>query len=382
MASGNLLCVVNYPANIGYAWNFVEGIYATLSDRLAPIGVRTFVAYPEIGSAPVPLKGSKAEAVVLDGRMTTASSVGSVVAFVRKHGVDTLYLPDSPVWGPQYALLKAAGVRKIVVHIHTMGLVDPVAPTGVKRLVKSAIVKLPGMVADRIIGVSTYVSRKQVEVGLIEERRVRTVSNGIDPGDILSVGVPEPSIPVAVGRPYIAAACRAQPYKGIQHLLRAYDLAMSELAPGLRPALVYAGDGPHMPVLREIASGLAFKDDIIFTGYRHDARAITKGGLISVQPSVWPEAFGLAVLEAMAFGRPVIGSAVGGIPDMIDHERTGFLVPPGDERALADALIRLVTDDSLRQRLGAAAKERALTEFTYDKLIEDLLPIVTPDQAA
>src|SRR5262249_33193253 len=79
---------------------------------------------------------------------------------------------------------------------------------------------------------------------------------------------------------------------------------------------------------------------------------------IGVVPSVWPEPMGLVAVEAMLLGCPVIASDVGGLSDVVDHERTGLLIPPGDPGMLAATLDRLLDEPALRQRLGDAGRVR------------------------
>jgi len=81
--------------------------------------------------------------------------------------------------------------------------------------------------------------------------------------------------------------------------------------------------------------------------------------LVAIVPSIWPEPFGLVVIEAMASGRPVVASRIGGIPDMIIDEQTGLLVPPGDASALRQALERLLAEPALCARLGVAARKKS-----------------------
>lgn len=81
--------------------------------------------------------------------------------------------------------------------------------------------------------------------------------------------------------------------------------------------------------------------------------------LFSVAPSLWPEPFGLVALEAAAAGKPIVASDIGGLRDIVVDGETGFLVPPEDRSALVGALQRMIADEELRARLGAAAKERA-----------------------
>jgi glycosyltransferase involved in cell wall biosynthesis len=83
--------------------------------------------------------------------------------------------------------------------------------------------------------------------------------------------------------------------------------------------------------------------------------------LFTVAPSLWPEPFGLVALEAAAAGKATVASDIGGLRDIVVDGETGFLVPPGDREALAGAMQRLIADEGLRQRLGAAARQRAAT---------------------
>jgi glycosyltransferase involved in cell wall biosynthesis len=80
---------------------------------------------------------------------------------------------------------------------------------------------------------------------------------------------------------------------------------------------------------------------------------------VVVVPSVWPEPCPTVVLEAMAHSRPVVGSRIGGIPDLVEDGLSGLLVRPNDPRALADALLRILTDHDLRHRLAMGARARA-----------------------
>ena len=96
--------------------------------------------------------------------------------------------------------------------------------------------------------------------------------------------------------------------------------------------------------------------------------AYDRAAVVAV-PSVWPEPFGMIGLEAMARGRPVVASDVGGIPDWLVDEVTGVLTPPGDVGALATALRRLLANRELRARMGAAGADRVRRRFTADQHI-------------
>lgn len=112
--------------------------------------------------------------------------------------------------------------------------------------------------------------------------------------------------------------------------------------------------------------------------------------LFGIVPSVWPEPFGIVAIEALSAGRPVVASSTGGLPEIIEHGRSGLLVPPGDAEALADAMHRLVAEPALRERLGAGALERsaafgeqrivdAIEELYFDSVAERHLRSATAD---
>ena len=102
---------------------------------------------------------------------------------------------------------------------------------------------------------------------------------------------------------------------------------------------------------------------MLFTGLRDDVPAVTAALDVAVLPS-YREAQGLAILEAMALRRPVVATAVGGVPEMIEHGRTGLLVPPRDAAALAAAIVRMLTDHPLADTLA-----RAGHDFVHEQLL-------------
>src|SRR5712691_7720568 len=116
-----LLCVANFPANTGYAWDFIERLYARIADYLATQGIRTLVAYPAIPSWPAILAGSAAQPIALDVSLGTWPSLRATADLIRRAGVQVLYFVDRPVLHPAYLAFRAAGVRRIIVHDHTSG---------------------------------------------------------------------------------------------------------------------------------------------------------------------------------------------------------------------------------------------------------------------
>jgi len=371
----SLLCVASFPANTGYAWTFIERLYASIADALAERGVRTWVAYPSIPTPPRSLARSAAIPVELDFRLS-GRAFRTLIRFIRARNVRALYVPDHAGWHPAFCALRLAGVRKIIVHDHTSG--QRAVPRGFKRLAKGAARRLPGALADQIIAVSDYVARRKIETELLPPARVMRSWN--------TVPIPEPD-PTARGRlrrefglpdeqAVVFCGCRAVEEKGVLHLLRAFDALVRDLpAHAQQVSLVYAGDGPAMDQLRALWRELPSRDRIILAGYRDDAADLAGGADVCVVPSLWQEAFGLAALEPMARGVPVIASRVGGLPEVVRDGETGLLVTPGDEAELAGAMRRLLLDPAERKRLGANGRRRAVAHFSPDAQLRELLPV-------
>jgi glycosyltransferase involved in cell wall biosynthesis len=367
---GTILCVANFPANTGYAWDFIEGLFAGVATRLAACGVRTLVAYPEIHSPPRTLRGSPALPIELDARLETVESLRQTTAFARREHVDLLYLIDRPARSAFYPLLRAAGVRAIIVHDHTSGA--GTTPRGIKRALKWALACLPGFTADRVIAVSDFVARRQREVGLIPARRVTRLWNTVTIPP--NTGGRSHAARKALGldpiAPIIACTCRATPEKGVDYLLRAFDRLPPE------SILVYAGAGPALSGLQALRESLPSRDRIHLLGYRADRDVLLDAADVCVVPSIWEEAFGLAALEAMARGKPVVATAVGGIPEIIQQGVTGLLVPPADAAQLAAALTSLLRDPGAAARMGANARADVERRFAPQSQLARLTDLI------
>ena len=155
------------------------------------------------------------------------------------------------------------------------------------------------------------------------------------------------------------------PRKG-HHLLLAAAPTVLQAAPHTR--FVICGAGPQRAHLEHQADTLGAAERVIFTGFRQEAEQVLSAFDLFAFPSL-EEGLGVALLEALAVGLPVVASAVGGIPEAVADGVNGLLVPPGDSAQLAAAIIRLAGDPLLRERLSAAARETALSRFSREVMI-------------
>jgi glycosyltransferase involved in cell wall biosynthesis len=157
---------------------------------------------------------------------------------------------------------------------------------------------------------------------------------------------------------------RLTPQKGHLQLLDAL-----ERTPGLESLrLLVVGDGELRPELETAVAGRRLHDRVRFLGTRRDLADLLAAMDIFVLPSLW-EGLPLSLLLAMGAALPVVTTRVAGIPEVVDDEVTGLLVPPGDAVALGRALARLTADASLRTRLGGAARSSVLPRFGVEAFV-------------
>ena len=212
--------------------------------------------------------------------------------------------------------------------------------------------------ADRVVAVSSAIVQPLLTDGM-EADRIAIVHNGFD-GDALlhgdatglraQLGIPADAV---VG----AVAGRLVHHKGQDILFSAMKSGAVRLFP-----LLVVGDGPERSAYEKAAAGLP----VHFLGYRSDLGAVLRDAADFLVAPSRQEAFGRVVIEAGFAGIPVVGTRVEGIPEAIDENVTGLLVPPEAPEALGAAVARLLEDEPLRRRMGLAGKARA-AEFSIDQ---------------
>jgi glycosyltransferase involved in cell wall biosynthesis len=169
--------------------------------------------------------------------------------------------------------------------------------------------------------------------------------------------------PFSGSEPCLLCVGRLIPVKGHLVLLRALAQARTRV-PGL--VLELAGQGPLEPALKSYVRELGLSDAVRFLGFVSPVQTAIENAAIVVVPSLG-EGFGMVALEAMERSRPVIASAVGGLPEIVVDGETGLVVPPGDAEALADAMVALASDLPRAAAMGEAGRRRAIESFTEDR---------------
>jgi N-acetyl-alpha-D-glucosaminyl L-malate synthase BshA len=132
--------------------------------------------------------------------------------------------------------------------------------------------------------------------------------------------------------------------------------------------LVLVGDGPERPRALAHAADLGVRDDVLFMGRHAAVEELLSCADLFLLPSE-SESFGLSALEAMACGAPVVASRAGGLPEVVEDGVTGHLLPVGDIEGMAEAGVRILTDDAYKKKLSAAGRELAEGTFSIDRVV-------------
>ncbi|MEC3955847.1 glycosyltransferase [Nocardia sp. CDC153] len=248
-------------------------------------------------------------------------------------------------------------VPNSVVWVHNHGDVEP----------RGRARELADRVLDRCTAAYFGVANAQIdymtgELGYPREK-IRIIHNGVDPalyetsddrGAIADLGI-------GADEPVVAIVAALRPEKDHETFLRAARRVV-DTVPEARFLIV--GDGPERGRIEALTRELDIGDRVVLAGSRPDVADVLRAVQVVVLSSHSVECFPMAVLEAMAAGRPAVCTAVGGVLEMVEDGVTGYLVPPRDPNALADKLIAVLTDEPLRRRMGAAARVRVETEFS------------------
>jgi glycosyltransferase involved in cell wall biosynthesis len=307
-----------------------------------------------------------------------------------KHGIEPTFL-SARKWDPLVLRTVAAIAREHRCRIvHACGLKATLAARIVSRKVRAgAIVHIhdfgyPGTLlsilhrafarpSDLGVCVSQAVGEVAIHGYHVRPERVRVVHNGIRLDAIRNVpldagirireqlGIPRES-------KVIAMVARMYPDKGHKQMLTMTPQILQRLPDVV---LILAGDGPELPACQALASELGIQGRVRFLGHRDDVPQLLMATDLLVMPSP-NEGLGYAAIEALAAGRPVVGFAVGGLPEVVDDGSDGRLVKPGDQGAFVDAVVSLLLDP---QRLndygthGVVAAQR----FSLDVHVERLM---------
>jgi glycosyltransferase involved in cell wall biosynthesis len=313
---------------------------------------------------------------------------GWLATQLRQRGFETITMPQRTGHDPAW-VYKCIGLirrkRIAMLHTHEFGMntygslaswftrVPMIATVHGKayygeRWRRRMAYRLVARRAVQMVAVAEDIRRFLIDrVGAIPER-VRTIYNGVDAKAVCSaedgarvrreLGIPEAT-------PVIGTIANLYPVKGHTYLLK----AAAEVAKVVPQAVwLLAGRGSLLGQLQDEACRLGIAERVRFLGFRDDPAALLQALDLFVLPSL-SEGLSVAVLEAMAAGKPLVATDVGGNREVIVDSRTGFLVPPRDPSALAAKTMTLLRDKSLADLYGANGRARIHQEFSLERMV-------------
>lgn len=227
----------------------------------------------------------------------------------------------------------------------------------------------------RLVTVSHYHRRWALELGIGDSARIVAIPNGIPATRVAQSRSSEAvraELGITPGAKVVMAPGRLAPQKGLEYLLEAFDLLSSR---GQRDVvLVVVGDGVLREPLKQTCRELGIDDRVIFTGYREDIGDVVSASDYIVLPSL-REGLSIALLEAMAAGKPIVTTSIGSNQEATDNGRVARIVPPKDVVALADSIEYLLQHPDVARGLGQGAKERFEACYTERRMLDAYLSL-------
>ncbi len=294
---------------------------------------------------------------------------GSLIRFIARRRIDIIHCEEGTRNAFYAYLLSRVTPAKCVVHFH-LGYGD-----WMSRPSRLAIRR-----ADAIIPVSSWTGRQIRDDG-VPPQRIFPVLNGIELSSWDPTGVDGMAIRREFGLepqdPLIVQVAQLVGWKR-QHLAIEALPRVLERHPAARLMLVgaetarrHTGGETYTETLQRQVAAAGLKRQVIFTGRRHDVREILAAADVFTLPSVG-EPFGLAFVEAMAMGTPVVSVWAGGTPEVVEDGRSGLLSAPDDAEQLAANLIALLDDPERRSRFGEYGRQRVLDHFSVQRMADDV----------
>lgn len=225
--------------------------------------------------------------------------------------------------------------------------------------------------ADHVMVVSEYERSRLIKYGL-KSQKTTTVYSGMDVEELSLYRKRTPLIDIDANMSndtkIITCVARLTQQKGVHVFLYAAKRILVELPNTL---FFIIGDGPLRIELEKVTSTLGITQNVKFLGFRQDVHDLLATTDVFVLSSL-RESLPRAIREAMVMGKPVVASKVGGVPEIITHGQTGFLVPPNDPDSLAEYVLMLLKDKQLAVRIGASGQKVIMERFDMEEWIDQV----------
>ena len=237
------------------------------------------------------------------------------------------------------------------------------------------IEKFAALFADKIVPLSEGGRRDYLRYRIAEPEKYVTIYSAIELDCFSRVRVDitgkKEELGIPPGAPVVGLIARLSPEKGHGLCLEAFSRVLSVIPEAI---LLIVGEGSLEKDIRMKVNQLGIEKNVIVCGYRSDIPEIVQILDVSVHPSLW-DGIPRSMVEAMVSGKPVVATAVGGIPEVVIPGKTGLLVPARDREALAEGMVRLLKDRELAERLADAGLKRVRRMFDSETMVEKLVKL-------
>lgn len=348
---------------------------------------------------PLQHEGFQIEPLVLYRRRQGMALTHPLVEEAHKKGVKAEQLDDTSTFAPKvilYIAERLRGERFSLIHTHgyKANILGGIAAklVGVKSIAtmhlhtettsRLKLYKIIDLLAlrffSKVIVVSESLHQYLIANGL-PPKKIVTVHNAVDLGTFTSSisfyddKALKNRLGIGSTQHIVSIIGRLTSQKGHHYFLESAKRIL-EVLPETR--FLIAGDGPLREELEDLSLSLGIVQAVRFLGYRQDIGTLMGMSDVIAMPSL-REGLPYVLLEALALARPVVGTQVGGIPEVIKHGETGFLVPPKDSEALAEAIIQVLRNPEEATRLGEKGRELVSREFDVETMVQKIAAVYT-----
>jgi glycosyltransferase involved in cell wall biosynthesis len=269
----------------------------------------------------------------------------------------------------------AARLANVPVIVHTVhGFAFHERSPFLARVFYSSLERIASHCCDRIVSVSQFHRQWALELGICNPPHILTIPNGVAPASRTSETA-SAEIRRSWGARdddfFILSTARLALDKGLEYLVEA---AANLSGMKRRYRVIIAGDGPLRPQLECLARNLGVGDRVAFLGYREDVSNLLAACDVVVLPSL-REGLSIALLDAMAAGKPIIATSIGSHVELASQAEMARLVPPADPRALSEAILGFARDPALMARFGTTARTLFESTYTEDRMLNSYIEL-------
>lgn len=321
-----------------------------LAEELSKLRVRTF---------PVPLKSK------FDFR-----SILMLQGFMRRERFDIIHTEDvrSNLLGTIAAVM--AKVPIVIWTIHMLSINRSISGMNpIKRRIWISVDRMLVRYVDKIIAISEFNRRELIKKEKIEPGKIVVIPSSIRLNEFskeLGFNKKRKEFGIEEGEKVVGYIGRLSHQKGLTYLLEAARM-VSQIMPIVKFLIV--GDGPQKIELEEKVKELNITGNVALADFRKDVNELYPIFDITVLPSLY-EGLPVVPMESMVYGKPVVATTVGGVPEVVIDGETGLLVPPGDVKSLAKAILKLIQDDASRKEMSRKGKDLIKKKYSNEQMVK------------